>query len=316
MEMPGLIITADPPGHTRLRRLVAKTFTVRRVDLLRPRVAGLVNSLIDGLCPPADLVAGLAWPVPITVISELLGVPEADRATVRSCVEMTMALGIGIEPDEIAAARTRLVECLTNVVAERRSHPADDLISALVSARDDDGALSEDELVRLCWAMLIAGYESTARQIGNFLYLLLEQRSRWEHLVADPSAIPAAIEELLRYTPLPVSVEFPRIATEDVEVAGQVVRAGDAVFVQMHSANRDDQVFQDPDVLDLARAPGSHLAFGHGIHHCLGAQLARMELQVVLDVLVRRLPGLRLAGDVDWVADRLVRGPRTLPVTW
>jgi cytochrome P450 len=320
IDVPQVILSMDPPEHTRLRRLVAKAFTARRVELLRSRVVQIVDELLDtmvGAGPPADLARLVAWPTPMMVISELLGVPADRWADLRRWTERTLALGAGTSVEQITDARARLMEYLAGLAAERRRQPSDDLIGALVVARDEGDALSEDELVRLVMALLIAGHETTANQIGNFAYLLLSERDRWSRLAeAGPEAVPAAIEELLRYTPMAMSADFARIATEDVEVGGQVVRAGDAVLVQIHSADRDAAVFRDADELDLTREPNSHIAFGHGVHHCLGAPLARMELQVVFEALVKRLPGLRLAADVEWVSDRLVRGARSLTVAW
>jgi cytochrome P450 len=320
IDVPQVILSMDPPEHTRLRRLVAKAFTARRVELLRSRVVQIVDELLDtmvGAGPPADLARLVAWPTPMMVISELLGVPADRWADLRRWTERTLALGAGTSVEQITDARARLMEYLAGLAAERRRQPSDDLIGALVVARDEGDALSEDELVRLVMALLIAGHETTANQIGNFAYLLLSERDRWSRLAeAGPEAVPAAIEELLRYTPMAMSADFARIATEDVEVGGQVVRAGDAVLVQIHSADRDAAVFRDADELDLTREPNPHIAFGHGVHHCLGAPLARMELQVVFETLVKRLPGLRLAADVEWVSDRLVRGARGLTVAW
>ena len=322
MDSPDQIISMDPPDHTRLRVLVAKEFTARRVAALRPRVRGIVDTLLDRLVdtrPPADLAQGLAWPLPVTVICELLGIPARDHDSFRRWTEMTLAMGADTRHTEIVAARDQLNAYLAELIGHRRTQPADDLLSALISARDHADRLSEQELVRLGVTLLIAGHETTASQLGNFVFLLLSDRRRWQRLVADPALIPTAVEELLRYTPMAASVDFARIATTDVHLPGGHIAAGDAVLVQLHAANRDAAVFDRPDELDLARADNPHLAFGHGVHHCLGAPLARMELQVALAALVDRLPGLRLAvpaDEVPWRADRLVRGVRALPVAW
>ncbi|MBP2326598.1 cytochrome P450 [Kibdelosporangium banguiense] len=320
IDEPESMLSMDPPEHTRLRRLVAKAFTARRVELLRPWVVQVVDELLDAMTdagPPADFVELVAWPTPMIVISELLGVPADDRADLRRWTERTLALGAGTSVEQITDARIRLMDYLAGLAAERRRHPSDDLVGALVVARDEGDALSEDELVRLLLTLLVAGHETTANQIGNFAYLLLSEAERWSRLVeAGPSAVPAAVEELLRYTPMALSVDFARVATEDVEVGGQVVPAGDAVLVQLHSADRDTAVFPDGGELDLTRDPNPHIAFGHGAHHCLGAPLARLELHVIFEALVRRLPGLRLAREVEWVSDRLLRGARGLNVAW
>lgn len=322
MDSPEQIISMDPPDHTRLRTLVAKEFTARRVDGLRPRVRQIVDDLLDTVCkesPPADLAAGLAWPLPVTVICELLGIPADDHESFRAWTEMTLALGADTRHAEIVDARDRLNTYLADLIAQRRADPAGDLLSDLIAARDDADRLSEAELVRLGVTLLISGHETTASQLGNFVFLLLSDRRHWAALVADPGRIPRAVEELLRYTPMAASVDFARIAVDDVELSGRRIAAGDAVLVQLHAANRDAAVFERPDELDLTRTENPHLAFGHGVHHCLGAPLARMELQVALAALVDRLPGMRLAvpaDEIPWRSDRLVRGVRALPITW
>jgi cytochrome P450 len=318
VEDPRTIMAMDPPAHTRLRRLVTKGFTARRVARMRGLVRGIVDDLLDA--DPTDLVAGFAWPLPMNVISELLGVPEADRADFQSCTEETLALGVNLDRTRMERARNRLWNYLGGLVAQRREHPTDDLLSDMVAARDNDDRLSEEELVRLGVTLLIAGFETTANQIGNsLLALLADNGAGWHELVADPTLLPSAVEELLRYVPLVASAEFARVAREDVVVGGTRVRAGEAVLVELHAANRDSTVFPDPDTLDLARSSNPHVAFGHGIHHCLGAPLARLELQVALTGLITRMPGLRLAvpfEDVRWRTDRLLRGAVALPVTW
>jgi cytochrome P450 len=206
------------------------------------------------------------------------------------------------------------------LVDRRRAHPTDDLLSALVDARDGGDRLSEEELVRLAVTLLISGHETTANQIGNAVYVLLSE-GHWERLVSGgPDLVPRAVEELLRYIPLGASVDFARVATEDVELGGQHIQAGEAVLVEFYAANRDQRAFAQPDRLDLLRENNnSHLTFGHGVHHCLGAQLARLEMQEVVTALITRFPALRLAvapDEVRWRADRLVRGVLALPVAW
>lgn len=322
MDSPEMLISMDPPDHSRLRTLVAKEFTARRIEALRPRVREIVHSLLDALIAagrPGDLAAALNWPLPVTVICELLGVPAADHERFRAWTEMTLAMGADTNAEDIVAARDGLNAYLAKLIAQRRAEPADDLLSGLVAARDDADRLSEDELVRLSATLLISGHETTANQLGNFVFLLLSDRARWARLVADPDLVPAAVEELLRFTPMAASVDFARVAVTDVELGGGRIAAGDAVLVALHAANRDRDVFDAPDELDLCRAHNPHVAFGHGVHHCLGAPLARMELQVALSALLSRLPTLRLAvpaHEVPWRTDRLVRGVLALPVTW
>lgn len=318
------LLSLDPPEHSRLRRLVAGAFTVRRVRERRENIQRVVDELLDrmtGSGPTADLVAALAWPLPLTVICDVLGIPMDDQDRFREWIEQSVALSAQ-DPELIKAADDALDAYLTRMIDERRKEGRDDLLGELVVARDEGDRLSEEELVTFGVNLLIAGQETTAGEIGNFVHTLLSRPEHWEALVADPSLVPAAVEELLRITPLEASVGglgFTRIATEDVELGGITIRAGDAVVAQNASANRDESVFDHPDELDFARPNTSHVTFGHGPHHCLGAPLARLELQIVLETLVRRLPGLRLAvpaDAVEWTENRAVRGPRALPVTW
>ncbi len=321
------LLSMDPPEHSRLRKLVAKAFTSRRVEQLRPRAQQIVDEHLDAIeqtGPPADLVTKLALPLPVTVICEMLGVPPADQYRFRDFSDVVLST-TAHTVDEIAAARVELEKYLAEVVAERRaargdsSEDADDLMSALVSARDNDDRLSEEELVQLGVTILIAGHETTANQIANFTYLLLTRPDKWQQLRSDPELVPGAVEELLRFVQLGSGGSFPRMATEDMDIAGTTVRAGEAVFVQTLSANRDERVFDDPTELNLARTHNPHVAFGHGVHHCLGAQLARIELQVALASLLHRFPNLTLAvpaDEVPWKTGLLVRGPKSLPVSW
>ncbi|AFU03422.1 cytochrome P450 [Nocardia brasiliensis] len=315
------LLSMDPPEHSRLRKLVAKAFTGRRVELLRPRAQEIVDerlAAIERLGPPADLVEQLALPLPVTVICEMLGVPPRDQHRFRDFSDTVLST-TAYTREQIAAARVNLEAYLAELVAQRRAEPTDDLLGALVAARDDEDRLTEDELVNLGIGLLIAGHETTANQLANFTYVLLTNPGQWEMLCARPDSVPAAIEELLRYVQLGSGGSSPRIATEDIELCGVTVRAGEAVFVNTQAANRDEAVFADPETLDLARQHNPHLAFGHGVHHCLGAQLARVELQVALGSLLRRFPTLRLAvpiEDVPWKTGLLVRGPKSLPVSW
>jgi cytochrome P450 len=312
----------DPPEHGRIRSLVAKAFTVRRVEALRPRVQEIVDGLLDRMVaagPPADFATAVAWELPVQVICELLGVPLEDRALVRRCTETIVAVGRDVTPADVTGARDRLAGCLTGLIARREAEPADDLLTALVAARDDGDRLTGRELLMLGIALLAGGHESTASQIGSFVYQLLSQRRHWRTLTGDPGLVPAAVEELLRFVPLVTVADLARIATEDLELGGLPIRARDAVLVQLDSANRDAQVFPHAGELDFGRKVNRHLAFGFGVHHCVGAPLARLELRVLLGTLVRRLPDLHLAvaaADVEWSAGRLMRSVRSLPVGW
>ncbi|MFI5715659.1 cytochrome P450 [Nocardia sp. NPDC051750] len=318
---PDSLLSMDPPEHSRLRKLVAKAFTSRRVQQLRPRTRQIVDEKLTELeraGAPADLVQGFALPLPVTVICEMLGVPPQDQHRFRDFSDAILST-TAYTRDQIEAARDSLEGYLAEQVAQRRKHPTDDLLGALVAARDDEDRLSERELVNLGVGILIAGHETTANQIANFTYVLLTQRAYWDQLRADPELIPGAVEELLRHTQLGAGGGQPRVATEDVVLSGVTVRAGDAVFVHTQSANRDEAVFDDPESLDLTRQRNPHVAFGYGAHHCLGAQLARVELQVALEALLQRFPDLHLAVPVDevpWKSGLLVRGPEKLLVGW
>ncbi|WP_280385714.1 cytochrome P450 [Nocardia wallacei] len=315
------LLSMDPPEHTRLRKLVVKAFTGRRVQQLRPRVAAIVDELLTVLersGPPADLVADFALPLPVTVICEMLGVPTRDQHRFRDFSDMILST-TAYTREQITAGRAALEDYLAELVAQRRREPSDDLLGALVAARDDEDRLSETELVNMGIGLLIAGHETTANQIANFAYVLLTEREYWQSLRDRPDLVPGAVEELLRYVQLGSGGSSPRIATEDVELSGVTVRAGEAVFVNMQVANRDERIFDDPDALDLTREHNPHMAFGHGAHHCLGAQLARLELQVAMSALLHRFPSLRLAvpnEEIPWKSGLLVRGPKALPLRW
>jgi cytochrome P450 len=315
------ILNMDPPHHTRLRKLVARAFTTRRVEELRPRAAELTAELLAGMRtagPGSDLVEHVSVPLPVTIICELLGVPVADRPIFRAGSDAALSTS-AMTPQERAAAMEQLTAYMAGLVAQRRATPTDDLLGALVTARDEGDRLNEGELIGLGIGILIAGHETTMNQIGNMTYTLLTRPDRGAALRGDHAAIAKGVEELLRYTPLGASVGFPRIATEDVELSGVTIRAGEAVLVSIHAANRDPDMFDRPESLVLDRAANRHIGFGYGAHHCLGAQLARMELQEALGGLLREFPDLRLAvapEDVEWRTGAFVRGPRTLPLAW
>ncbi|RKT82837.1 Cytochrome P450 [Saccharopolyspora antimicrobica] len=317
----GGLLTMDPPEHTRLRKLAAKAFTARRVERMRPHVEEIADGLVDGMLErgaPADLVEDFALPLPITVICEMLGVPYADRADFRVWSDAFLST-TKLTAEQVTDYIDRMLDYMAGLVAERRAEPADDLLSALIAARDEQDKLSEEELVRLAAGILVAGHETTASQIPNFVYVLLTHPDQLAELRANPDRVPGAVEELMRFVPLGSGAGFPRYATEDVELGGVLVRAGEPVMVSTSAANRDETVFSDPELLDLTRQEASHIGFGHGPHHCLGAQLARMELQVALSTLLARLPGLRFATsaeDVEWKRGMLVRGPQKMLLAW
>lgn len=315
------ILAMDPPEHTRLRRLVAKAFTARRVEQLRPRTRAMADELVDGMLaagPPADLVEHLATPLPIRVICDLLGVPVTDQDRFHTWSEAIVST-TSLTPEVAQQYIDNLFAYMGELIARRRREPTDDLLGAMVRARDADDRLAEDEVVQLAAGLLAAGHETTVTQIPNFVYVLLTHPDEWDRLRAEPALVPSAVEELMRFVPLGASSAFARYALEDVELGGVLVRAGEPVVVSISSANRDETVFAEPDRLDLTRQANPHLGFGHGVHHCIGAQLARMELQVVLETLVDRTPGLRLAvpePELTWKSGLLVRGLVAMPVSW
>ncbi|MFC9232141.1 cytochrome P450 [Streptomyces decoyicus] len=313
------ILGMDPPDHTRLRTLVAKAFTVRQVEKLRPQVKQLANELLDELAaagPPADLVDRYALPIPVAVICRLLGVPAEDRPRFRVWSDAALSTS-SLTAAEFDANLEELRSYMAQLIEEHRRAPQDDLMTALIDARDVNDRLSELELVDLCVGILVAGHETTATQIPNFVLALLDHPGQLARLRAQPELINGAVEELLRFVPLGSGASQPRYATEDVEVGGTLVRAGTPVLVAVGAANRDALRFDSPGTLDIARGGNNqHLGFGHGVHHCLGAPLARLELQEALIALITRFPELRLAGDVVWKSQMLVRGPRVMPVGW
>ncbi|GAB1643036.1 cytochrome P450 [Krasilnikovia sp. MM14-A1259] len=316
------ILGMDPPDHTRLRRLVAGAFTARRVEALRPRVTKLVDELIDRLLTlpqPADLVENFSLPLPIQVICELLGVPPADRHLFRAWSDTVMS-DTSRDPGEIDAALDQLGEYFGRLIASKRAKPQDDLMTALIAARDEQDRLSEQELVRLCYTLLVAGHETTANQINMFLLTLHEYPEQRERIRGRPETIPQAVEELMRFVQLGAAgAGLPRVTTEEVELSGVRIPAGAAVFPAGGVANRDPAVMTDPDRLDVARPQTAHLGFGAGAHHCLGAQLARLELQEALHGLLTRLPGMRIAVPIEELPFKegmLLHSLRALPVRW
>ncbi|MDX3663011.1 cytochrome P450 [Streptomyces sp. ID05-26A] len=312
----GSILTHDGADHARMRRLVSKAFTVRRIEELRPRAQRIVDDLLDRLDNPGDLVEGFSMPFPITIICELLGVPFEDRDEFRTWSNLVLATVGGHTPEEAMHGVMKLHAYFVDLIAKRRANPTDDLISALVAARDNEDRLSEDELVRFGITLLVAGHETTANMLSNSVVTLFEHPEAMKSLQDDPQKLPNAIEELLRFIPLGSGAGFTRIATEDVQVGNALVKEGDAVLVVVSSANRDEAMYANSAELDVEREVGQHMQFGHGIHFCLGSQLARMELQVALGALLHRMPGLRLAEPVEFRKGSLVRGPVKLVVAW
>ena len=293
------MLERDPPDHTRLRALVSKAFTPRRIEQLRDRVQAVCDRLLDGVRPGEtfDLVRHYALPIPLTVISELLGIPERDQRRFYVLTRGSLSIGAPTRLLDVPRALPYvwlLMRYFRRLFVERRERPGDDLLSALVQAEDAGDRLSENELMGMSILLLFAGYETTVNLISSGALALMQHPEQKALFTAKPSLAASAVEELLRYT-APVEMSPPRIALEDVEIAGTPIRRGDLLTVVVGSANRDETQFTDPDRLDLARDPNRHLSLGQGIHFCLGAPLARMEGRIALATLFARLPGLRLA---------------------
>ena len=318
----GSINGLDPPEHTRLRTLVARAFTVRRVEAMRPRVASIVAELVDAFRAgpqPADLVAGFSLPLPVQVICEMLGVPADDVDQFHAWSDTVLG-DWERDSEQILPALAELYGYMARLIEVKRAEPADDLITALIAARDQDDRLSEEELTVLCLSLLIGGHETTANQINMSLLTLLDHPAELAKLRADPALIPGAVEEFLRYVRLGGGALPPaRVTIEDVQLGDVTIPAGEAVLPLFATANRDPSVYSDPDRFDVTRAPVNQLAFGAGAHHCLGAQLARLELQEAFRGLLGRLPGLRLAvpaSELQFKPGMALHTLCELPVRW
>jgi cytochrome P450 len=317
----GSILGLDPPQHTRLRKLVASAFTARRVEAHRPRVVSIVNELIDGLLEqpePADLVAGFSLPLPVQVICELLGVPAEDLAQFHAWSD-TILGDWQRDSDQIMSALVELYDYFGGLIELKRAEPADDLMTALIDARDTQDCLSEEELTTMGCALLIGGHETTANQINVSLLALLDHPDELARLREDSDLIPGAIEELMRYVRLGDGLPPARVTTEDVTVGDVTIPAGDAVVPLYATANRDPRAFTEPNRLDVGRPAANHLSFGAGAHHCLGAQLARLELQEAFRGLIGRMPELRLAVPADELSFKpgmALYSLAELPVRW
>ena len=312
---------SEPPTHTRWRRRLAGAFTARRVQALRPTVERIVEDCFDHLeraGRPADLMQHVAFPVPIGVICALLQLDPAEHAPFRGLAAVALATD-ATSPEEKGQAFAGLAQLSAAVVESRRQAPRDDLLSDLVQGQGED-ALTTEELVATVMTLLIGGYENPAHQIGKSVYALFRHPDQLARLRADPALVPAAVEETLRYVgALDSGFGSPRFATADVAVSGTLIPAGATVLVNRQAANRDHRRFDDAERLDITRPATPHLVFGYGAHHCIGAALARLELEVVLGRLLERFPDLACAGDprsVAWAYRVTASGPAALPVTW
>ncbi|MFI9626444.1 cytochrome P450 [Streptomyces sp. NPDC052042] len=309
------MLASDPPRHTRLRKLVTKAFTTGAVAELRPFIGRVTDELLDQW--PAgerfDFVADLAVPLPVIVICELLGVPETDRPDVKRWSGELFAAG---KPDVIDAASHAMADYMAHLITAKRRHPSRSLLDRLISARDGDDRLNEEELVSLAVLLLVAGHETTTNFLGNTLLALFQHPDELDRLRKTPDSVPAALDELLRFDS-PVSTATFRYTTEAVTLGGTDIPAGVPVLIALGAANRDPKRFPSPDLLDLDRDATTHLSFGHGIHRCVGAPLAKAEADIAIRAVLTRFPGIRLAeppDHLDWRRTRLVRGLASLPV--
>jgi cytochrome P450 len=315
------MLNADPPAHTRLRKLVSKAFTARRVAGLRPRVEAVTAALLDAAQARAadgeeviDLIPAFAFPLPVTVICELLGVPVDDQAEFREW--SNAVLNDGGEPGAFYTAASSMFHYFTRLVADKRARPADDMISALTQATDSGDSLDERELIAMLFLLLVAGHETTTNLIASGTLALLTNPAEFERLRADRSLLPGATEELLRYAN-PLNHATERFTLEPIEIGGVTIPAREWVLCVTSSANRDPARFPDAGRLDVGRDAAGHVSFGHGIHYCLGAPLARLEGEIAFGALLSRFPSLSLAADpasLRWRQSSLIHGLERLPV--
>ncbi|WP_243436634.1 cytochrome P450 [Streptomyces sp. FH025] len=316
------LLSMDPPDHTRLRRVANAGLTPKQSDRLRPLTKEITEQLIDRLAtlePPVDLIAEFINPLAVTVICEMLGVPYEDREDFQKWSQAVVAT-TSMEPAQINEYLENLNRYMAKLVELRRQEPVDGMLNGMIKVRDTSpDRLSEDELVLVAVRLLAPGAQNTVLTLANFLQVLMKHPRELARLRERPELVPAAIEELIRYTPFHTSTMFPRYATEDVEVGGTVIRAGEAVVGSIASANRDPEVFSTPEELDFERPLNPHLGFGQGHHYCPGTHLARMQLQVAIEALARRVDDLALAvpeESLSWKEGMVVRWVDELPVRW
>jgi cytochrome P450 len=317
-QNPYLLVSMDPPDHTRVRKLVVRAFTKRGIEPMRPRIQAMADSLIDSMMtvgPPVDFVESFAAPLPAFVISDMLGAPSSEHRQLRTWMDVALSV-TAHSTEQVREAGEKMVAYLGQLIATKRSDPADDLLSILAETQSDQ--LSEPELLFTTYILLVGGYETTAGLLANSIITLHRHPDQLEILRNKPELIPGAVEEILRYVPI-AKASMERYVTSDVSLSGVDVPAGSTVIPLQYSANRDETLVADPDRFDVTRQPTPHMTFGHGMHYCLGAQLARLELSIAYTTLLRRLPGLRLASPesaIEWKQGMITRGPVALPVTW
>ena len=311
------MLFVDPPDHTRLRRLVRDGFSNRAMEAMEPRIAQIAENLIDRIHgkDEFDLISEFALPLPVTVIAEMLGVPLADQDRFRSWTQAILGRGVESE-DQIMLAGMEFVNYLNDLAAERRANPTDDLTSYLLHTSEDGDSLSHEEFLAMVFLLLVAGHETTVNLIGNGVVELSSHRDEYARLLDDPGLIPSAVEEILRFHG-PVETATLRWAYEPQMIGDTELAAGDLVIAVLMAANRDPSVFEDPDRFDVARNPKGHVAFGSGIHHCLGAPLARREAVIAFEVLAKQIGRLELAVDRDdlpWTNEIFLRGASSIAV--
>jgi cytochrome P450 len=312
------MVDLDPPDHTRLRQFVYKAFTPRLIEQMRERVQTLANELLDAVTRKAemDLIREYALPLPMTIITEILGVPTQDRDKFHKWSKVIVAVDQFNANWRVIPAIWMFNRYLRRFFKVRRADLRDDLVSALIQGEEAGDRLSEDELLAMVFLLLVAGHETTVNLIASGTLELLRHHDQMEKLRRDPTLIKSAVEELLRYT-APVFNSTERYAREDVTIQGVTISRGEMTLGVIGSANRDETVFENPDILDIEREPNKHLSFGHGIHYCLGAALARLEAQIAISTLLERMPKLRLKGPPEslrWRRSLILRGLAALPV--
>lgn len=307
------LLNLDPPDHTRLRKLVSHGFTSKRIQDLEPRIRGLTSTLLDELEDGADLIQSVASPVPVTVIAELLGVPIGDQIHFRSLVDRMLR---PVSEEDSMEAAVEFIGYMNDGIEHRRHTRGDDLLSALIHLEDEGDTLDHSELLSMVQLLLIAGHETTVNLIGNGMVELMRHPEQRHRLMTDRALLPSAIEEMLRFNG-PVETSFPRFAYEDLEIGGVGIPQGDAVIPVLMAANNDPDQFPNPKSFDITRQLNRHVAFGSGIHYCLGAPLARLEAIIVIGSLLDRWPHIDFVGDpadLEWLPGFFLRGVRHLPV--
>jgi pimeloyl-[acyl-carrier protein] synthase len=315
-----ILFFRDPPDHTRLRRLIGKVFNTRVVERMRPHIQKITNKLINELEEgKLDIIADFAKPLPVEIISHILGIPSEDRSQLKQWSHWLGYIFDPMKASEVSQQLTQSIiefrEYLTQLIAKRQQKPEHDLITALIHARDEQDKLSGEELLVTCMLLFASGEETTVNLIGNGVLSLLHHPDQLEELRQNPSLIQNAVEELLRYeSPLQIS---GRTAIENIEIGGKLIKKGLPVFIALGAANRDPAQFNNPDKLDLNRIDSKHFAFGDGIHYCMGAALARTQGQIAINTLIQRLPNLRLQTDkLEWRENIFLRGLKSLPVSF